>query len=92
MNCGECESSFPILEGSNNDAWMLWTLCDTQWRMAFGGAVGLDYTAIFEVARVMMITVTPSVFNKIRLLEHLQLEKMNKKPQNRSKGGIPDEQ
>lgn len=59
--------------------------------MAFGGAIGLDYTAIFEVARVMMITVTPSVFNKIRHLEHLQLEKMNSKTNNSARGGIPDE-
>jgi hypothetical protein len=45
--------------------------------------VGLDYPAVFQIAEVNLIEVTPVMFQKIKLLETCQLTKEIKEAQNR---------
>ena len=37
----------------NREAWMLWRHTQTQLRTSFAGVVGLDYTALRQVAEVL---------------------------------------
>lgn len=50
------------------DAWLLWCRCATQWRVGMA-LVGLDYNALFKVAEVYGITVTPLILESIQALE-----------------------
>lgn len=63
----------------NQQAWFLWSLVDTQWRVAAFSIVGLDYPAVFQIAKLYDIEVTPALHQKIRLLEIQEL-KSQKKP------------
>lgn len=47
--------------------------CETQWRAGFGGAYGLDYPAVFQVAGVLGIPIDAAVFRGLRALEYSQL-------------------
>jgi hypothetical protein len=53
----------------NRPAWNLWSYCHTQWRITSGGLVGLDYTAVHEVAGTLDIEMIPATLSKIRALE-----------------------
>jgi len=46
----------------------------SQWRTSFGGIVGLDYPAAFQVAPVIGVEVDGEVFSYLRVLEAEQLE------------------
>ena len=48
--------------------WRLWCRCSTQWRVGMA-VVGLDYNALFKVAEVYGIAVTPMVLEVIQELE-----------------------
>lgn len=56
----------------------LWKNVATQWRMGFGGVVGLDYSALNIAANILDIELTPEIFSKIQILESLTLEKAYK--------------
>lgn len=47
----------------------------TQWRMGFGGATGLDYQALDTVARVQGIRLDRLMLEKIQALEGAQLNR-----------------
>jgi hypothetical protein len=53
----------------------LWAACGTQWRVGFGGAVGLDYLAVDRVAQIMGIRMDRLMLHKIRTLEVNQLHR-----------------
>lgn len=55
--------------------------CGTQWRVGFGGPYGLDYPAVFAVAGVLGIELTPEVLAGVALIEHTQLELWNREKQ-----------
>lgn len=57
----------------NVPAARLMLACETQWRVGFGGAYGLDYPAVFQVAAALKIPVDAAVFRGLRALEHEQL-------------------
>ena len=61
----------------NLDAWELALACQTQLRTSFGGLVGLDYNAVFHVADVLGIEVTPGTLRKLRALERELLKRGN---------------
>ncbi len=61
----------------NADAWDLWNLCSTQWRVGFS-LVGLDYLAVYETAKIHEIEMTPQLHQKIRVLERFELERAKK--------------
>jgi UDP-N-acetyl-D-mannosaminuronate dehydrogenase len=53
----------------NIDAWQLWFLCSTQWRMGPRGPVGLDYNTVMAVADVYGIDMSPATVRKLKALE-----------------------
>jgi hypothetical protein len=53
----------------NKDAWELWCACSTQVRVTFGGAIGIDYNAMFQVARALGIEITPGMLKKVSAME-----------------------
>jgi hypothetical protein len=61
----------------NYDAWELWMYSSTQLRTSFSGVIGLDYNAVFKVAKCLGITVTPGILRKLGILEKLLREKVN---------------
>ncbi len=54
----------------NKQIWDLLRVCDTQWRVGFGGAYGLDYAPIFFVAQSMGIITGLDFVRKIKSWEH----------------------
>nr|DAS57887.1 MAG TPA: protein of unknown function DUF1799 [Caudoviricetes sp.] len=64
--------------GENREAWMLWRHTQTQLRASFAGVVGLDYTAIRQVAEVMGIALDLAMLHKIQALEGLLLKEANR--------------
>ncbi len=63
----------------NQEAWELWLAVDTQWRVAAFAVVGLDFSAVFEVAEVFEIVVDKGLFQKLKLLERYELERAKTK-------------
>ena len=64
------------------DAWELWQLIQTQWRVSFAGLTGLDYLSVKEVAGVMGIDWGEDNFLKIKGLEWHELYKQSKQVEN----------
>jgi len=62
----------------NADAWELWGRINTQWRVGAFAIVGLDYPAVFQVAELLGLELTPNLFYKIQLLEGKSLERFRK--------------
>lgn len=56
----------------------MWSSAKTQWRVGMDGPVGLDYPAVFAVADLLNIDVTPAILAKLRVIEAAVLEQ---KPQ-----------
>lgn len=50
------------------DAWTLWCRVSTQWRVGMD-VVGLDYTAVFAVADVYGLKMTPELLEGLQVLE-----------------------
>ncbi|GBG57775.1 hypothetical protein SPFL3102_01494 [Sporomusaceae bacterium FL31] len=73
-----CENQQPVLMDENIETWRLWEAICTQWRSSpTGGPVGLDYPAMFCVAGVFGIEITPAVLIKIQALEANVILKRN---------------
>lgn len=52
----------------------LWLSCQTQWRMGFVGATGLDYNAMFQVAGALGMHLDAKALRKVNVLEGMTLE------------------
>jgi len=59
----------------NVEAFELWNLAGTQWRVSFGGVVGLDYTAVVQIADIYAIDLGDRLFDKLRIIERQVLLK-----------------
>lgn len=64
--------------GENQEAWYLWKHTQTQLRTSFAGVVGLDYTAMQQVAEVLGIALDLAMLHKIQVLEGLLLKEANR--------------
>lgn len=65
---------------ANVEAAELWRAVATQWRYAgMGFPAGLDYTAMYQVARTLEIEIDTAMLNKIRALECEYIRKNSKK-------------
>lgn len=64
--------------GENREAWYLWKHTQTQLRTSFAGVVGLDYTAMQQVAEVLGIALDLAMLHKIQVLEGLLLKEANR--------------
>jgi hypothetical protein len=69
IKCRTCEARCPEIMPENREVWQLWIYVNTQWRVSNGGIVGLDYTAVFAIAEVYGIELTPALCRKIKALE-----------------------
>lgn len=68
----------------------MWNSITTQWRTDFGALVGLDYPALFAVAKCLNIDVTPAMMEKIRLYEQKEIEKWQKESDKHGSQGRTD--
>ena len=83
--CGKCEWRCPDLWPENRESWELWNVAKTQWRTGVMGAggmigpcpVGLDYVAVYQVAKTLNIDITPGLLYCLQALEFYEL---NSKP------------
>ena len=66
----------------NYSAYRLWQRCQTQWQWS-GGMVsiitGLNYSAVFALAKKLDIYISPGMLLKIQALEAYTIEKIRKK-------------
>lgn len=58
---------------------MLWRHMQTQLRTSFAGVVGLDYTAMWQVAEVLGIDLDLAMLHKVQTLEGVMLQEVSKK-------------
>lgn len=77
-DCDSCEARSPEIAPENGDFFNLWNAVSTQWRVGMDGPIGLDYPAVFAVADLLNIDVTPAMLRKLRVIETSVIEK---KPQ-----------
>ena len=70
----------------------LWLSVQTQWRTGFAGATGLDYNALFQVARAIKIRIDADTLRKIRDLESMMLTIWADESKKRKKKGRISEQ
>ena len=77
-DCAQCDQRQPVLWPENREAWVIWTLVNTQWRVSALSLVGLDYPAVFQIAAVYGIGINPALFQKLRALELLELSRNRK--------------
>ena len=64
--------------GENQEAWYLWKHTQTQLRTSFTGVVGLDYTAMQQVAEVLGVALDLAMLHKIQALAGLLLKEANR--------------
>jgi hypothetical protein len=74
-----------LLQG-NEAVIRLMLACQTQWRIGFAGASGLDYNAVFSVAGALGVKMDAAVLRGIGFLESLTLEKWRKETKKTSGG------
>lgn len=64
----------------NRQALEVFLALQTQWRTgALGGVLGLDYTALEAVLRMMQVTDQPTMFEDMQIMERAALEELSKK-------------
>jgi len=59
--------------------WSIFTFCDRQLRVAFGGIYAFDYTPIFLIALARGIAFDGDFFRKIKIFETEALECLTKR-------------
>lgn len=47
----------------------LFISAQTQWRISFGGYVGLDYVGVEATARLLRVELEPDLFRRVQVLE-----------------------
>lgn len=60
----------------NEDAVTFFLMCSTQWLVSFGGYVGLDYKAVFEILK-LYDKMSKQLFADIQIMERAALPIMN---------------
>ena len=76
--CVGCEHERPQLMNENKEAWFLWRHTQTQIRTSMDAVIGLDYVAVMNVAKLLMINFTPALLHKVQVLEQVMLKEVNK--------------
>ena len=65
----------------------LWLACQTQWRVGFAGATGLDYVAVFQVAGALGIQMDEKALSKVQMLEGMTLERWHAEREKKVRAG-----
>lgn len=76
--CSLCAGHCPALLRGNKGIWSFWQIANSLWRFGPQGPVGLDYTAIFQIAPLYRIAMTKSIFEKLKALENRELIRIYK--------------
>lgn len=79
--CSTCQHNQPRIFKANAEAIELFSSLQTQWRSNGFGVVGLDYNALYLVAKTHRIKITPKFLSKIQVLEYEFLQAQAKKSQ-----------
>lgn len=66
--CTGCENRQPPFLPGAIPIWNLWCRVSTQWRVGMD-IVGLDYLAVFRVAELYCMAMTPDILEGIQVLE-----------------------
>jgi hypothetical protein len=67
------------LSEENTETWELWSYCSAKVRTrGLGDIIGIDYNALFQVAIVLGIEVTPGILKKINAMEMIMREEVRK--------------
>jgi hypothetical protein len=75
--CGTCPE--PELLPENLEAVELFLGVQTQWRIGFAGATGLDYAGLEAAARLRGTAMTPDLFARVQVLESAWLRAVERK-------------
>lgn len=76
-DCDECDGRCPDLMPGNRRIFSLLCAIQTQWRVGMGGAIGLDYPAVYQTAAMLGIKINPVMLTRIRAVERQALEAMS---------------
>lgn len=68
----------------NMEVYEIWVLCCTQWRSNGFTLFGIDLPAVFQIADIYGIEITPGFILKIKALENFELARFQ------SNGGDDD--
>ena len=79
LNCRKCEARCPDLNPENVPVWILWQAAATQWRTGPFGAIGLDYPAVFRVAKIIGVEMHPANLMRLQALERAELSRVRRK-------------
>jgi len=65
----------------HEDAVMTFVRCQTQWRSAASGVLGLDYAVVFQVMALYDVTDPRGTLEDLQTMEYRAVEIMNKRAQ-----------
>ncbi|MFP4146590.1 MAG: DUF1799 domain-containing protein [Halorhodospira sp.] len=63
----------------NQEAYVLFQRCLTQWRVGQDQAIGLDYTGVEAVLRILEVEDWQDAFDRLQVMEHAALSAMREK-------------
>lgn len=87
-DCNTCEARAPTLMPVNYDAYILWQHSQTQWLWSGGMETiltGLNYPAVYKIAKTMDIEITPNILSKIQALEWSTIRRLRQKMEQKRK-------
>jgi len=68
-DCQSCTNKGPEIAPENREFFSFWGSVNTQWRTNMDGPIGLDYSAVLQVADLLNIDVSPAMLHKLQLIE-----------------------
>ena len=68
-DAGNCAHAPVRLDSDLEEVWRLWRMSRTQLRVSFGGAIGLDYNAVWLVASAINVEMDEWVLKMLQALE-----------------------
>lgn len=78
MEAEKENDGFPVWK-ENFQTVVMFLKCTTQWRVSFGGFVGLDYTAVKVLLDIYQVKKHRQMFEDLQLMERAALQVLNKK-------------
>lgn len=80
LTCDQCDRRMPELHPEIIPVFNCFILCETQLMAGgMGGAYGINYLVVFEVARAMGIEVNLTFLKFLKIFEHTLITEMDKK-------------
>ena len=78
---GDDECDDFLVWPEHEDAVMTFVRCQTQWRSAASGVLGLDYAVVFQVMALYDVTDPRGTLENLQTMEYRAVEIMNKRAQ-----------